>query len=377
MTPSRIDDDLRAAPDDRARRPGHLRHRRRSDAGASADLLRRARRGGRRRPRSGRAVLGSARRRPGDPARHANARSRRHDAARHARHRPARPGRRSRRRSCCSPMRTRCCAWTRRSFARDAADAGVDGVLILDYPVEEAGAAARAAPRRRARSDLPDQPDDDRRAHPPLGGARARVSLCDLAARRHRRPRQSRRRRRRAGATRVRSSARRCRWRWASASRRPEHVAQACASPTRRSSAARSCRSLRSTAEQPMSRERAGDYVRWLKSACERPRRPPQADRRDRRAARPAAERARGVRARDRAGRRRPSGWTSISRRGKRSAGARPADQSGPLDDGADEAAVRADHRRGEAPGADAERRVRLEARVDDRGVASGFSRTL
>ena len=83
-----------------------------------------------------------------------------------ARARPPRPRRRSTRRSCSSPTPTRWCAWIRRCSRGTAADAGVDGVLILDYPVEEAGAAARAARRRRARSDLPDQPDDDRRADP-------------------------------------------------------------------------------------------------------------------------------------------------------------------------------------------------------------------
>ncbi len=83
-------------------------------------------------------------------------------------------------------------------FARTAADAGVDGVLILDYPIEEAGAAAHAAARRRPRSDLPHQPDDERRADPKVGGVRRWISLRDLAARRHRRSRSPARGRRRA-----------------------------------------------------------------------------------------------------------------------------------------------------------------------------------
>ena len=49
-----------------------------------------------------------------------------------------------------------------RAFARAAADAGVDGVLILDYPVEEVGAASAAARRCRSRSDFPGESYDDR-----------------------------------------------------------------------------------------------------------------------------------------------------------------------------------------------------------------------
>ena len=49
----------------------------------------------------------------------------------------------------------------RQAFVRTAADAGVDGVLVLDLPVEEAGPFRSAAGRCRPRSDLPPQPDDD------------------------------------------------------------------------------------------------------------------------------------------------------------------------------------------------------------------------
>ena len=56
------------------------------------------------------------------------------------------------------------------AFVKDAADAGVDGVLVLDLPVEEAGPFRRAARGRRARSDLPPEPDDDGRADPGLVG---------------------------------------------------------------------------------------------------------------------------------------------------------------------------------------------------------------
>ena len=83
------------------------------------------------------------------------------------------------------------------AFARAAADAGVDGVLILDYPVEE------AEPLREPLVDAgldpiflvsPTTTDD---ADPEVGGARTRVPLRDLAARRHRHARQLRGGRRR------------------------------------------------------------------------------------------------------------------------------------------------------------------------------------
>jgi tryptophan synthase alpha chain len=79
----------------------------------------------------------------------------------------------------CSPRRRR--------------DAGVDGVLILDYPVEEAGPMRGIARRRGARPDLPHQPDDtDDRLHPAVRDPRAGLSLRDLAPRRDRRPRHGR-----------------------------------------------------------------------------------------------------------------------------------------------------------------------------------------
>ena len=57
-----------------------------------------------------------------------------------------------------------------------AADAGVDGVLALDLPIEEAERVPRRRSRRRASNDLPAEPDDDRRADPTAGGARAAAS---------------------------------------------------------------------------------------------------------------------------------------------------------------------------------------------------------
>ena len=113
------------------------------------------------------------------------------------------------------------------AFARAAADAGVDGVLILDYPVEE------AEPLRKPLVDAgldpiflisPTTTDERIRKSSALG---ARVPLRHLAARRHRRARPRCRR------TSARS------WRGCGGAAtlpvalgfgisRPEHVAEAC-----------------------------------------------------------------------------------------------------------------------------------------------------
>ena len=104
---------------------------------------------GRRRDRGGRAVLGSAGRRPGDPARvRARARGRR-DARGASSISSTRSGRRCARPSSCSPTRIRSTGWASSAFAARAAAAGVDGVLALDIPVEEAGAAPGRAARAR------------------------------------------------------------------------------------------------------------------------------------------------------------------------------------------------------------------------------------
>ena len=71
-------------------------------------------------------------------------------------------------------------------FAQRAADAGVDGVLALDLPIEEAGEFRERAGGGWDRYDLPPESDDDRRAHSEGGRARARIPLRDLAAGRHR-----------------------------------------------------------------------------------------------------------------------------------------------------------------------------------------------
>ncbi len=72
------------------------------------------------------------------------------------------------------------------AFVARAAQVGVDGVLALDLPAEEAGPLHGAAGRRRHRHDLPGQPDHDRRAAAQGGRRRLRLSLWCVAHRRHR-----------------------------------------------------------------------------------------------------------------------------------------------------------------------------------------------
>ena len=63
------------------------------------------------------------------------------------------------------------------TFAARAAAAGVDGVLALDIPVEEAGPLRDALLGHAPGSDLPAEPDDDARAHAEGRRARPRVSV--------------------------------------------------------------------------------------------------------------------------------------------------------------------------------------------------------
>ena len=51
------------------------------------------------------------------------------------------------------------------AFARDAQAAGVDGVLVVDYPPEECATFAAVLKAARPRSDLPAGADLDRGAH--------------------------------------------------------------------------------------------------------------------------------------------------------------------------------------------------------------------
>ena len=64
------------------------------------------------------------------------------------------------------------------AFAKAAKEAGVDGVLVVDYPPEEAGEFRRDDARGRHRSDLPARADIDRRAR--RGGRQDRERLCLL-----------------------------------------------------------------------------------------------------------------------------------------------------------------------------------------------------
>ena len=203
-------------------------------------------------------------------------------------------------------------------FAREAKAAGVDGVLILDYPVEEA--EPLRAPLVGAGLDpifLISPTTSDARIRR-SARTRARVPVSDFAAGGDRRSRQ-RWPRTSAGSSRACGRSRRCRWRLDSASRRPAHVAEACALGRRGGR---------------RQRARAGDCGPWRGAGCCRARwrvcalaeergvsridELRRADRRDRRAARRAPERARRVRARDRSREETRSGSRSTSRRAKR-----------------------------------------------------------
>ena len=91
----------------------------------------------------------------------------RHDAAGHARRRPPRARARSTRRSCSSPTRTRSCAWASRVRARGGRRRRGRRAGARLCRSRRPAPLASAAAGRRARSDLPAQPDDDRRADSP------------------------------------------------------------------------------------------------------------------------------------------------------------------------------------------------------------------
>ena len=232
---------LRTAARRQASRPRHVYDRGRSGSAALGGDPRGARSRRRRRARGGRAVLRSARRWPGDPARHRAGDCRGRKPARLAGDDRGRSGRRSQAPIVIFSYANPLLRLGLDAFARQAADAGVDGVLALDLPIEEAGELPRNARGGRHRHHLPAQPDDDRGADQDGGGAGQRVPLRDLAARAS--PARARRWRRApkrwcAGFARTR----RCRSRSGSASRGPSTSPRSARMRTRRWSAARSSR---------------------------------------------------------------------------------------------------------------------------------------
>ncbi len=66
------------------------------------------------------------------------------------------------------------------TFAARAADAGVDGVLLLDLPIEESEDMRATLERRGIDRDLSRQSDDDRRQTARGGAPRTRVPLRDF-----------------------------------------------------------------------------------------------------------------------------------------------------------------------------------------------------
>ncbi len=73
------------------------------------------------------------------------------------------------------------------AFVRDAAQAGVDGVLVVDYPPEECEAFAAALQASRPGPDLPAGADLHRRAHAAGGAHRQRLRVLRVAEGRDRR----------------------------------------------------------------------------------------------------------------------------------------------------------------------------------------------
>ena len=137
------------------------------------------------------------------------------------------------------------------AFARRAAAAGVDGVLALDLPIEEAAEFRETLASVGTRYDISAESDDDRRSDPEGGRARARVPVRDLTAGRHRRPRPRGDRGRGDGPPDPRRTPT-CRWRSGSASRGPSTWRRSARTPTPPSSAARWCRSSRKRAGRPI-----------------------------------------------------------------------------------------------------------------------------
>ena len=150
------------------------------------------------------------------------------------------------------------------AFVAAAADAGVDGVLVLDLPVEEAGPFRDRLVGGRPRPDFPAEPDDDRRADPGVGGHGQRIPVRDLAAWRDRRARPGRDGRRTAGRIGFGRS-RICRWRWGSGSRARSTSREVGRWADAAVVGSALVNVIAEHGASPDVADRAGAYVRWLK----------------------------------------------------------------------------------------------------------------
>ena len=149
-------------------------------------------------------------------------------------------------------------------FAREAKDGRRRRRAAARLPGRRGRAAPQALGRRRARSDIPDQPDNDRRADPAVGGARRRVSLRHLPAGRHRHARRAGRRRRAAagqgaGAVSLPVAV-------GFGISRPAMVAQACRHADAAVVGSALVQEIATHADAPDLASRVESYVAWLKS---------------------------------------------------------------------------------------------------------------
>ena len=138
-------------------------------------------------------------------------------------------------------------------FADRAQEAGVDGVLVLDLPIEEAGDFRTMLAARGIDTILLLSPTTTDERLRKAAAARQRLSVCDLAPRRDRRARsRSPTAREEMVRAHPRASAT-CRWRSGSASPSRSTCAKSASGPTPPSSAAPSSTSLPRLARRTIS----------------------------------------------------------------------------------------------------------------------------